>query len=123
MKSHIQIFLDLAFKNYTRLMVSDETQSSELVKILKSKYATSSQATPVHSGSVHGGASARLVATGEPRKGSYHTKGGGSAKKGELDTCQVQKDEYSLYLINTKSANPILFVRRLAPYDLVWRIY
>ena len=36
---------------------------------------------------------------------------------------QLQKDEYSLYLINTKALSPILFIRKLYRDDLVLRIY
>lgn len=33
------------------------------------------------------------------------------------------KEEFSLYLINMKASNPVLFVRKIAPNDLVLRIY
>ena len=35
----------------------------------------------------------------------------------------MQKEEYNLYLINTKAINPILFIRKLAPNDYVLRVY
>ena len=33
------------------------------------------------------------------------------------------KEEYGLFLINTKASNPMLFVRKLSPQDFVFRIY
>lgn len=33
------------------------------------------------------------------------------------------KEEYGLFLINNKAMNPMLFIRKLSPYDYVLRIY
>lgn len=33
------------------------------------------------------------------------------------------KDEYGLFMINTRASNPLLFVRKLMSHDQVLRIY
>lgn len=33
------------------------------------------------------------------------------------------KDEFGLFLINTKATNPILSIRRLSPHDYLYRVY
>jgi hypothetical protein len=35
----------------------------------------------------------------------------------------TQKDEYGLFLINTRAQNPYLFVRKLSQHDLVYRVF
>lgn len=44
---------------------------------------------------------------------------GGSAPSKEIG----QKDEYGLFLINNRAANPYLFVRRLSQFDIVYRVF
>jgi hypothetical protein len=33
------------------------------------------------------------------------------------------KEEFGLFLVNTKSPNPLLFIRKISPQDLLLRVY
>eukprot|EP00347_Sterkiella_histriomuscorum_P016537 403352814 len=165
-KSHIQIYLDLGFKNYTRVIVSEDTTASEIIKNLKSKVGggtTSTNQSALNNtvtGAVINGSN-----TGKSSTFNAHTSGSSSnlntsssferhqftsqmssssltqqtsnqdfrKTANNLNTSGMQstksqrldafKDEYGLFMINTRATNPLLFVRKLAAHDQVQPIF
>ncbi|CDW72170.1 leucine rich repeat-containing protein [Stylonychia lemnae] len=145
-KSNVQIFIDIFYKNYTRVLVQDETTAGEIVKNLRQKYANSqpgvitSQTTNTSSKGLHLSSSSNSIGSNSSsidRHQYYQQSSASSLNSSQTNVSaygkvgsqsknqrnEAFKDEYGLFLINTKAQNPMLFVRKLSPQDYVFRIY